>query len=141
MHKRESIPANKILVVEPEAGICGLVRAVAMRHGFDVAVARDGKEAMRATLRARFIAFIVDVGLRPSALEPGVRGGMGFLHYLQKHDLQALRRVIVLCGLSRMQLPSDMPPVCSFLTKPFDLDDLTVALASCCELADTATRC
>ena len=132
MRDTESVHPNTILVVEPEAGIRGLVNAVAMRHGFEVAVARDGEEAMKATSEAAFIAFIVDVGLRPSALEPGVRGGMGFLHYLQKTDRDALRRVIVLCGLSGIHLPKDMPPVCSFLAKPFDLDDLANALAACC---------
>ena len=136
MQNTELRQPQTILVVEPEPGIRSLVSAVLIRHGFDVAYARDGEEAMQAAAREPFAAFIVDVGLRPSTLEPGARGGMGFLHHLQRTDRQALQRVIILCGLSRAHLPADLPEVCSFLTKPFDLDDLTNALASCCNLAN-----
>lgn len=79
---------------------------------------------------------IVDVGLRPSTLERGARGGMGFLHHLQRNQPEALKRVIVMSALPDREVIPFIPPVASFLRKPFDIDKLWSAI-ECAALSAT----
>jgi DNA-binding NtrC family response regulator len=120
-----------ILILEPDDAIQALLDTALRRDYVERVLVPDGVAAIRACRLCDFAAFIIDVSLAPSSLEVGRRRGEGFLHYLRDHRPELLRRVVLLSGLATSDIPKDLPPVCRFLRKPFDLQELRDAVDDC----------
>jgi len=83
---------------------------------------------------------IIDVSIRSSALEDGVRRGLGFLHYLERERPAVLERVVVTSALSRRELLRSLPRVHHVLTKPFDINELEAAAVDCARAGQPTSR-
>ena len=125
---------KNVLVLEPDESIQNLFAAILKRDGYRLTRVRDGKEAVRELERRSFTAIIIDISLGPSSLERGSRRGLGFLHHLQRHAPDLLARVIVVSALAPRDVPRGLPSFCSFLRKPFELEELRKAIATCHQL-------
>jgi len=131
---REEGNARNVLVLEPDESIQKLFAVILKRDGYRLTRVRDGKEAVRELGRRSFAAIIVDISLGPSSLERGSRRGLGFLHHLQRNAPDLLAHVIVVSALASRDVPRGLPSVCSFLRKPFELEELREAIVKCHEL-------
>ena len=129
-----------ILIFETDPGIQRLLEVLLHRDGYATHVVPDGRSAIAAMAEEDFDAVIVDITIEPSMLERGARRGIGFLHWLQKHDPGVLQRVIALSALMDRDLRGKLPHVRTLLRKPFGIDELREAVAKCSDYSLTGSR-
>ena len=102
--------------------------AAALSEDYEVADARNGREAIRSIESSEFDTVILDL-MMP------VLDGFGVLHFVEKNRPELLRRVIVVTGaddyIVRL-VPSDR--VFDVLTKPCGVAELSDAIDRCCEV-------
>ena len=122
---------GSVLILESDSGIRRLLEVLLTREGYKTKSVQRGASAVKAIAEQEFEAFLVDISIWPSALEKGARRGLGFLHWLQKNQPDALRRVVALSALADRELAGQLPPVGAFLHKPFSIDELRDAVALC----------
>lgn len=128
------------LLLEPDDQIRELVTRILENAGFAVTAVVAGDHAVAEISKRDFDALIIDVSIRASALEDGVRRGLGFLHYLERERPVALERVVVTSALSRRELEHSLPRVHHILTKPFDINELESAVIECARAGQPASR-
>jgi PAS domain S-box-containing protein len=108
-----------ILVVDDEPHVRSVAGALLQRHGYNVAMAADGYEALALALAhgARFTAVLLDLTM------PGL-DGPGTLKELRV--LNPTLPVLLMSGFSESDVRKRMPgdPFVSFLPKPFTAEDL-----------------
>lgn len=121
----------RILVVEPDAAIRGFLEIVLRRDGFEAVAVAHGRAAVNALARGSYTAYIVDITLGPSTLDPGSLRGIGFLRHLQREHPAQIERVVILSALPPHKVTFDLPKCCRFLEKPFDIEALRTAISDC----------
>jgi CheY-like chemotaxis protein len=124
LNKLEMITAEKprILVVDDDDSIRGLMVAVLRRQGFEVESARDGTEAIEKLAVDDYDAILLDL------MMPRV-DGFGVMRYLRSRGDDALKSVIVLTAADIESVYAE--PVHTVIRKPFDLQKIIEATLAC----------
>ncbi|HVT04395.1 MAG TPA: response regulator [Thermoanaerobaculia bacterium] len=124
MRNPESTVEGRVLVVDDDAGVRGLVRAVLRSDGMQVDEAHDGAAAVEKLSRAAYDCIVLDL------MMPNHDG----LELLQQIEVArpAVKRVVVITASSEAVI-SRVPVaiVETKLRKPFDIMDLRAAVARC----------
>ncbi|HVE71557.1 MAG TPA: hypothetical protein VNI54_09340 [Thermoanaerobaculia bacterium] len=118
---------NAILVIDPDPSIRALILAVLRREGYAAEAAATPDEALRLHRDRQHAAVI---------LEPRIHGGDVLLHALQTDGGGdgPSRKLIVVTTPEPFHAPYDgHPGVHAVLFKPFFLNDLAEAVATCCD--------
>ena len=105
---------KKILVVDDEAGIRSLLFDVLSGEGFNVTLAKDGRDSLDQMKSRRFDLLITDINM------PELDG----IELLRKMKEAGRReRVIVMTGrpVGESNLGNDLQPVFTLLQKPFHI--------------------
>ena len=119
---------KRALVCEDDNPIRALVSRVVQREGFTVDTARDGVEALGKLRNDDYDLLVLDL------MMPRV-DGIGVLRHLRERLPSQLKRVIVMTAASQ-DVEGFIEPICTFLPKPFDIDELTRAVRECAQIAD-----
>ena len=119
---------KRALVCEDDKPIRALVSRVVQREGFTVDTARDGVEALSKIRNDEYDLLVLDL------MMPRV-GGLEVLRYIREHLPSRLKRVIVMTAVSQ-DIEGFIAPICTFLQKPFDIDELTRAVRECAQVAE-----
>jgi DNA-binding response OmpR family regulator len=106
---------NRVLVVEDDAGVRGLLPAILEDEGFEIVLAADGEEGLRLARTVDPAVLLIDV------MMPGL-GGPEVLRRLRREDGTLPFAVLVLTGAveSVEPLRFELGPD-SILEKPFDI--------------------
>jgi len=124
MSDPESIVEGRVLVVDDDPGVRGLVRAVLRSEGMHVDEAHDGAAAVEKLSSSVYDCIVLDL------MMPNHDG----LELLQQIEIArpAVKRVVVITASSEAVI-SKVPIaiVDTKLRKPFDIMDLRAAVARC----------
>jgi PAS domain S-box-containing protein len=107
---------KRVLVVEDEEVVRGLVRQMLVGEGYEVLVAQDGEEAIELAGRSTIDVLLTDLTM------PKV-GGREVAERLR--ESQPGLRVIYMSGYAEDLPTGALPPATSFLGKPFTFAELT----------------
>lgn len=121
----ESSNRGRILVVDPDPALRSLMIALLRREGYLAEAAADEDEALRLGRTRQHAAVVV---------EPRMDGGDTLIDALHAVTGDGKPNVIVVTTPDGHE-PSRylrVPGVRAVLLKPFRLEDLTTAVASCC---------
>jgi CheY-like chemotaxis protein len=118
---------RKVLVVDDEDTIRMLVKKVLERSGFEVAVARDGCEAIERLAADDFDVVLLDV-MMPKL------DGFGVVQQMQSTRPALLSRTLLVTASHLKSL--QQLPVRGIITKPFSVGELLAETQKCC--ADAA---
>ena len=116
-----------ILVAEDDPAICNLIATVLRKNGHTVDVVTDGAQAIERMQSNHYDSMVLDL------MMPRV-SGFDVLKYLKDHDVDR-QCVVVATAAGRSLthvLESDESVYC-VLEKPFDINSLLKAIASCIE--------
>ena len=108
--------AKRVLVVEDEEVVRGLVRQMLVGQGYEVLVAQDGEEALDRAARHTIDVLLTDLSM------PNV-GGREVAERLR--EAQPDLKVIYMSGYAEDLPTGALPPSTSFLGKPFTFAELT----------------
>jgi PAS domain S-box-containing protein len=108
--------AKRVLVVEDEEVVRGLVRQVLEGQGYVVLVAQDGQDAIELAARNTIDVLLTDLTM------PNV-GGRELAERLR--ETQPGLKVVYMSGYVEDGLTGVLPPATSFLGKPFTFSELT----------------
>ena len=111
--------AKRVLVVEDEEVVRGLVRQVLEGQGYVVLVAQDGQEAIEMAGQNTIDVLLTDLSM------PNV-GGREVAERLR--EAQPGLKVVYMSGYVEDGLTGALPPATTFLGKPFTFSDLTEAV-------------
>ena len=111
---------RRILVVEDDPTIGGLIAEILSDEGFDPVVVRDGREALRRVHAAQPDAITLDLDL------PGV-DGRAILHRLWQDGTTGVPVVVVSAATEKLSR-EERRRVSSTLRKPFDVPELVRAV-------------
>jgi CheY-like chemotaxis protein len=118
---RENTEMSKVLIVDDDREICGVLHELLQEEGFQVHVARDGLEALEVLQRESGWVVFLDV------MMPRMDGHALIHHLATDPRLHNDNKVILMsAGLTlsqeRKHLEDNVVQV--FLPKPFDLDEV-----------------
>jgi putative nucleotidyltransferase with HDIG domain len=115
---------ERILVVDDEDTICRLLDSVLSHQGYQVTSVRDGSEALEELRYSDFDLILTDLKM------PGV-DGLELLR--QSRTLFPETEVIILTGHATVEtaVQAMKEGAYTYLTKPFNLDELTVTVSNC----------
>ena len=119
--------SKKILVVDDDPAIRGLVAAILRRYRLEVDTAADGFEAIEKLMLDDYAVILLDL------MMPRV-DGLGVLGFLRQQDIDSLRSVILLTASDTTSVHSE--PVWTIMTKPFDIEYLVQQVTRCLERDD-----
>ena len=116
---------NRVLVVDDDSGLRGLLNAMLSRSGFTVEVAEGGAEAIEALQRTSFDAIVLDLMMR------GV-SGFDVIAYLEPIAGER-KHVVVISAASPTVINSvaGSPIVQCVIRKPFEMAELVNAVQAC----------
>lgn len=122
----EDLDRKRVLVVDDDLPLRGMLSTVLRRHGFQVFLAGDGGEAKRALVLNRPHVVLLDL------MMPGING-WDFLQSLRESGDGGQVPIIVISAHLRKepQAVLDMG-VSAILPKPFNLDDLIELIRHVC---------
>ena len=117
-------PANKpcILLAEDDRSLRRYLEVVLRRAGYDVLVAADGLEAMRATLTAKVDIVVTD------AIMPNLNG-YELSRFLRSTPRFSHIPIVLLSALEQKELPPEDRHADAYLSKPISPEDLMACLA------------
>ncbi len=110
----------RILVCDDDANLRELVRAV-LGSGYSFVEAADGSEALLVVRELRPDLIVLDIML------PGV-GGLDVLRQIRADAALAAIPVVVITAWSHLESQAWSAGADRFVSKPFDLDKLTLAV-------------
>lgn len=108
-----------VLFVEDEDDLRGIIQDALAQHGYQVTLARNGREALEHLRRGAFSHVVTDV-----SMPEGVSGLDIAAQALQQRPSP---RVVVASGYQRSQL-APLPEGAHFLPKPYRIRQLLAAL-------------
>jgi DNA-binding NtrC family response regulator len=114
---------TSILVIDPDAGVRALIRALLEREGYHTDSAADVEDALELCRAGEHAAVIVD---------PRILGGETLIDALHRPGDGA--KLIVVTTPDSSGLPYRCNPgVHAVLLKPFLIDELAAVVESCCD--------
>ncbi|HUP64627.1 MAG TPA: response regulator [Thermoanaerobaculia bacterium] len=124
--RTDEIARKRILVVDDDLPLRGMLSAVLRRHGFQVYLAGDGGEAQRALMLHHPDLILLDL------MMPGING-WDFLQRLRETGLIGKTPIIVISAHLRKEPQAVLQMgVAAILPKPFNLDDLVELIEHLC---------
>ncbi|HEY8947097.1 MAG TPA: response regulator, partial [Polyangiaceae bacterium] len=113
---------NRVLLVDDDAGVLGVMRRVLERAGFEVVTCADGHEALTALARGSFDVMLSDIEM------PGITG-LSLLRAVREHDLDL--PVVLMTGRPGVESAVDAIGYGAFryLIKPVPVDTLHSVIA------------
>ncbi len=112
---------GRILVIDDEPGIREGCKRALTPQGFTVEVACDGIEGLEKIKADGYDVILLDI------MMPGV-GGIELLSLIREHDPQAVCIIITGYGTVQLAVSAIKRGAYDFLTKPFTVDDLLLAV-------------
>jgi DNA-binding NtrC family response regulator len=128
-------PSPRILCADDDESVRVLCSAALRRAGYEVDIARDGREAVECIRRRRYSAILLDLAM------PYLHGAT-VLAIIKKTQPEALSTLIVITGASDLALGEIVGPR-MVIKKPFGVGRLIDAVNECCgtkALSGTKTR-
>ncbi len=114
---------KKVLVIDDEPEILGLVQYAFENAGFEVSVCDSGRHAMEALAKAKPDLLVMDVML------PG-EDGYSLQSKISQGEFKNLPVIILTALEPSKTLFQKFPQVAAFLTKPFRSEELLEAAAN-----------
>lgn len=114
----EATGGKRALVIDDDAAIRILVSRILGRHGFTVDTVRDGGEAIEKLIEHRDYALITLDLMMPRI------DGFAVVKYLEEHQPDVLKRVVVMTAYGSQAMDRVCPPVTRFIEKPFEIERL-----------------
>ena len=115
----------KVLVVEDDEGIRGLVKVLAGRSGYSATMARNGAEAIEALKKESFGVVVLDLMMPISS-------GYDVIMHIKDNAL-TVPVVVMTAVVKGVELEKLDPRIVkSIVRKPFDLQSLRTAIDSAC---------
>ena len=114
-------PTKKILIVDDEPQLALAVKIRLQAHGYEVAIAPDGRQALEAVQQHRPDCILLDV-LMP------VMDGYSCLRQLNATLGRGAIPVIILTSRDRMKDLFELEGIADYVVKPFDHEDLLARL-------------
>lgn len=128
----EETQTERILVVDDDDAIRGLVERVLRRERYNVDTARDGFEAIEKLSRNDYATVLLDL------MMPRI-DGLGVLNYLEKTRAEEAPAVIIMtANLHSVGEVHRKSSVAGVLPKPFDLNQLLDHVRQLAETPPTA---
>ena len=121
---KRAVMAKRALIVEDDAAIRALVNTVVTREGFSADVEEDGRGAIQKMETGCYDLVLLDL------MMPHV-DGYAVIEFLKNRRPANLKRVIVMSAASEALKTKFPEPVCTFLPKPFDIDQLKESVRHC----------
>ncbi len=122
--------ACRALVLEDDRTIAKLFQTILIREGFTVQLTGTRTEAIRQLGSDRFHLVVLDLMVPDH--------GIDVIEFVKNNHLELLKALIVVsadAAIIGATLKGEYPePICKFVAKPFDLDQLTMAIHSCKQL-------
>jgi DNA-binding response OmpR family regulator len=123
------LPGKKVLIVEDDEAIRGLLATLLSRHGYSPELCGDGNDAVRRLRANGYDAILLDLML------PG-QFGFDVIRFLNAERPALSPRVIVLTAASQATLHDfDTSTVHSVMRKPFDVNALLASVRECAAAA------
>jgi len=120
----------RAIVLEDDPAIARLLETILVREGFTVRLAARRSEAIEQIGSDRFHLVVLDL-IVPDH-------GIDVIEFIKHHQLDLLKAIVVITADPRVitaMLRGEYPePICKFLAKPFDVEQLTIAVHSCKQL-------
>src|SRR5687768_13741990 len=120
----------RALVLEDDRSIAQLFQAILTREGFTVQLTGTRTEAIRQLGSDRFHLVVLDLMVPDH--------GIDVIAFIKNHHLDLLKALIVVSADAAVigaTLRGEYPePICKFVAKPFDLEQLTTVIHSCKQL-------
>lgn len=119
---------KEIMVVDDEAGLRALLSDALLEEGYNVTLAKDGKDSLRQLRKKRFDLLITDINM------PHLNG----IELLKRMKREGrTEKVILMTGepVDRSLLNKDVQPVFVQLKKPFRMNHLLDAVLSALDTA------
>ena len=116
----------RILVIDDDPGVRGLLTVLFEREGWAVTTAADGEAALEQIARVRPDVVILDLMLPK-------RTGVEVMQQLAERDAAAAEKVLVLTAISETQirrLPANLR-MRKLMRKPFDNTELLQSVKAC----------
>ena len=117
----------RVLVLEDDAEIRGMVTHALRRGGFEVDIAENGLEGLEQLSRSQYDAIVLDLAM------PGY-SGLAIINHLKNISPEMLSRVIVTSAWAARLEPAEKKLIAKVLNKPFDVDDLLRAVQSAAQI-------
>jgi CheY-like chemotaxis protein len=112
---------SRVLVVEDDVGTAEAIRAILQDEGYAVEVATDGRQALERVGETRPDVVLMDL-MMP------VMDGWQACQALQAQE-QTRRIPVIVMTVSQQYLPDIGVPHAGVLAKPFELEEILVAVA------------
>lgn len=113
----------RLLLVEDDAQLCGMLWRLLDAEGYEVVVEPDGPAGLHRALSERFDVALLDRGL------PGL-GGLGILSGMRRAGVGVPVLVLSALGASADRVEGLDAGAADYLGKPFDIDELLARLRS-----------
>lgn len=115
---------GRALIVENYSDLLMVISTTMKRRGYDCDAVRDADDAIRSLAGNRYSSILLDVNW-PVTTNPVLR-------FLAEHQPSELRKVIIMTAFDSDYLGmEELKEICTFLKKPFSLDDLFARLDHC----------
>lgn len=111
----------KILVIDDEIGICEGIRRALSPQGLSVDIATSGAEGMQKIQSGGYDLTLLDI------MMPGV-SGIDLIAEIHRHDPEIVCIIITGYATVELAVQAIKQGAYDFLTKPFSVDDLTLAV-------------
>ena len=112
-----NLPRKKILIVDDEEDLAGLIRTRLESHRFNVSTANDGDEGLSKVREIHPDLIILDIGMART-------DGYSFVLELRKDPEHASIPIIVLTAKDKMQDLFKIEGVNDYMLKPFSSQEL-----------------
>ena len=120
---------KRALICEDDKAIRMLVKTVVRREGFEVDLAENGRQGLERLKDGCYDLLVLDL------MMPEI-DGYAMVEQLKESKSAALKRIIVMTAASEAMRGDFPAPICTFLPKPFDVDELAKAVRNCARACD-----
>ena len=120
-------PGKRVLVVDDDADLVGLLMAVLQQNGLTVDTALDGSEALDRLAENHYSVVLLDL-MMP------VLDGFGVIEALERLSTNTMPVVLVMTGAPELIEQLDPRAIHGIVRKPFDVGEVASLVLSCADI-------